>query len=204
MAGCLSGHGGVAHGDWLVRENRASSVVGVTAGNYWESTFAHELGHNMGLHHERYQALLDYDGFPLEDFPFPTAFGFAGPIDDDARTPCLKTIMAYGTECRDTTLRSFLFSNPNRKVAGQAVGVPGTKPSSRVDGPANAVRHVNRMRRRVANFRRTPCLSDGMLVRLQASNGQYVIAVGNGGGAVRADQLRRGRRGLFTLVDHNG
>ena len=96
------------------------------------------------------------------------------------------------------------FSNPNHKVEGLAIGVPGDEPSASVDGPAFAARHLNRMRRYVANWRRAPCLRGGDRVRLQASNGQHVIAVGNGGGAVRANQPGRGPRGRFTLVDHDG
>ncbi len=60
------------------------------------------------------------------------------------------------------------------------------------------------MRRYVTHYWRAPCLGDGGRVRLQASSGEYVVAVGNGGAAVRADQPRPGPRGRFTLVDHNG
>ncbi|MCY4662184.1 MAG: hypothetical protein OXF93_20635 [Acidobacteria bacterium] len=169
---------------------------------------AHETGHNMGLEHERFQ--LVREGKKLRDLRYPGGVGFAGPIDNDPGTPCLITIMAYGTECFETEGQSPLwdyvlrFSNPNAKVDGVALGVRGDRPSGRTDGPAFAARHLNRMRRYVANWRRAPCLEGGMRVRLQASSGEYVVAVGNGGGAVRADQPRPGPRGRFTLVDHNG
>ena len=171
--------------------------------------FAHETGHNMGLNHERYQTLVEWEGpGNLRDLWYPSGVGFAGPIDNDPGTLCVATIMAYGTECYETQEQRLLwpirFSNPNHKVSGVRIGVRGDKPSRRTDGPAFAARHLNRMRRYAANFRRAPCLADRMRVRLQASSGEYVVAVGNGGGPVRADQPRPGPRGRFTLVDHNG
>ncbi len=99
--------------------------------------------------------------------------------------------MAYGTECSGTQglsrrLWPYRFSNPNHRVGGVRIRVRGDRTSERTDGPAFAARHPNRMRRYVANYRRAPCLSDGGRVRLQASSGEYVVAVANGGGPVRA------------------
>lgn len=165
--------------------------------------FPHEIGHNMGLLHERHDEKKS--GTKLRELTYPAGVGFAGPIDHDSDTPCIVTVMAVGRQCVEDGLEQVArFSNPNRLYKDTATGIPGDKPSARVDGPANAARHMNRMRRHVANWRRAPCLRSGSRVRLRASNGQYVVAVGNGGGAVRANQPRRGPRGLFTLVDHNG
>ena len=170
---------------------------------------AHELGHNMGLNHERYQLLADWQGpGTLRDLWYPSGVGFAGPIDNDASTLCAITIMAYGTECFETQEPRWLsverFSNPNHRVGGVRIGVPGNRPSGATDGPAFAARHLNRMRRYVANYRRPLCLRGGARIRLQANSGHYVVAAGNGGGAVVADQPRPGPRGRFTVVDHNG
>ena len=170
--------------------------------------FPHEIGHNLGLRHDRYEWKQgETPDYQLIDAPHPEAFGFAGPIDGDPDTDCIVTIMATGLECVDDGfLQVVRFSNPERKTlrGGIATGIPGTEPSGEADGPANAARHMNRMRRYAANWRRAPCLSGGSSVRLQASNGQYVGAAGHGGGAVRADQRRLEPHGLFTLVDHNG
>ena len=170
--------------------------------------FPHEIGHNFGLNHDRYEwKQAETEDWKLIDAVYPQAFGFAGPIDGDPDTDCIVTIMATGWECVDDGfLQVVRFSNPERETlrGGIATGIPGTEPSGETDGPANATGLMNRMRGYVANWRRAPCLSGGSSVRLQASNGQYVGAVGNGGGAVRADQRRLGPHGLFTLVDHNG
>jgi len=168
--------------------------------------FPHEIGHNLGLRHDRHEwKQSETSGNRLIDAPYPEAFGFAGPIDGDPDTDCIVTIMATGQQCvEDGFLQVVRFSNPERETRGIATGIPGTEPSGATDGPADAAGHMNRMRRYAANWRRAPCLSGGSSVRLQASNGLYVGAVGNGGGAVRADQRRLGPHGLFTLVDHNG
>ena len=84
------------------------------------------------------------------------------------------------------------------------MGVPGDKASSSIDGPADVRRTFNETRRLVANHRIAPCLTGGTRVRLRASNGQYVVAVGNGGGEVLADGSKTDASGRFTVVDANG
>ena len=102
------------------------------------------------------------------------------------------------------------FSNPDQTYSrvpdtpGDPMGVPGDEPSSSVAGPADARRTLNETRRAVANFRVAPCLRDGMRIRLQASNGEHVVAVGNGGGDVLAVGSHLGAWGEFTLADANG
>lgn len=169
----------------------------------------HELGHNMGLMHERYQARYEGEVFdePEERYArYWYSFGYAGPFNNRPDTyPCLVTIMAYGSQCwdeyRDDTVYLLRFSNPNRRYQGDRTGWPGNGPTRRLwNGPSNAVRHLNSTRRLVANWWRAPCIRGGDTVRLQASNGQYVVAVGNGGGAVTADGAGRVPWGRFTVV----
>ena len=208
------------HADW------AFNFLGYTSGIF----FAHENGHNMGLTHDRYETAKPLTGgVSLADFkrhrwiPAHYSFGYVNqPMFEPDAPPSSRwwTIMAYPDQCLDWARERGLdenrfcywdglgqvlrFSNPGRRFDGDRTGVPGNRPSPSVDGPANARRSLNDTSRTVANFRRAPCLSDRMEVRLQAANGNYVIAVGNGGGPVRADQPRPGPRGVFTLVDHNG
>ena len=110
------------------------------------SAFAHELGHGMGLNHER-----QYD---RSNKPFPYSHGYrsevpcAGP---DRVVPCeIRTIMAAQLPHLPR------FSNPRRKwpdETGVPLGVPGDEPSDSADGPADAVRSLNEMRRVIANYR---------------------------------------------------
>lgn len=188
------------------------------------TTFSHEVGHNMGLNHERYQdcrgEAREWCG--SEGVATPYAFGYLNRRMFDVDAPTSSrwwTIMAYGTECYDHAEaegldgdawcwvpggRILRFSNPARRYRGDPTGVPGTQRTRNLRGPADARRTMNRARRDVANWRTAPCLRNGDRVRLQASNGQYLVAAGNGGGAVAANQPRPGPRGRFTLVDHNG
>ena len=175
------------------------------------ATFAHELGHVSGLRHDRY-ATREVDGVALTGVKPAFAFGYVNQRMFVAGAPISsrwKTIMAYSSQCLDGTESHWCpgvlrFSNPRLSINGDPTGVPGDRPSSRVDGPADARRMLNRTRRQVANFRRAPCLRDGVRIRLQAGGGQYVVAVANGGGEVLANQPRPGPRSRFTLVDANG
>ena len=112
--------------------------------------FAHELGHNMGLGHER---ALDPG-----NMPFPYSHAHVVPDDSPELPPeregrGMWTVMtAFLDSSRDIPR----FSNPNLRYpdeSGPAIGVPGDAPSDSADGPADAVRSLNQMRRLVANFR---------------------------------------------------
>ncbi len=88
-------------------------------------SLAHETGHNMGLHYERYRLLLDSEGttWNLRALRYPSGVRFAGPIDRNQSTRSIVTIMAYGTECVETEggqpyTGPLRFSNPNHKIAG--------------------------------------------------------------------------------------
>ena len=184
--------------------------------------FVHELGHTMGLNHDRYAATRCWrcEVAPEQDLtqwePYPYAFGYVNQraLEPDApESSRWRTIMAYGDQCRDAGIRCttlLRFSNPDQThslapdTAGDPMGVPGDDPSPLVDGPADARRTLNEMRRIVANFRVAPCARDGMRIRLHASNGQYVVAVGNGGGEVLAAESHLGPWSELTLVDANG
>ena len=98
------------------------------------------------------------------------------------------------------------FSNPDLSHFGDPLGVPGNAPSTAVTGPADARRRLNETRTAAANFRVAPCLRGGDAVRLllQAPNGQYWTADGNGLGAVTADQDAPGAWEQFHLVDATG
>lgn len=99
-------------------ENLAFSVTDESciSPNY---TFAHELGHNMGLRHDWY---VDPDVTP-----YTYAHGYAD------RSEGWRTIMSYNNVCDDAggyCTRLLYFSNPNNNYSGNPMGVAGTTPAN--------------------------------------------------------------------------
>ena len=141
---------GVAYlaGDYGVSELRCGS-----------STFAHEVGHNSGVNHDRY---VEYDeacetdtSVPcFTDTPAPYAYGYvnqpalSASIDWRRRW---RTLMSYSSQCSDLEIycpEIMRFSNPSQEWFGDRLGVMGERgPSSFTDaadaakrGPADAAR----------------------------------------------------------------
>ena len=122
-------------------------------------TFAHELGHNMGLLHDRYQAARETEE-TIEGWHY-------GYVNQRAFEPGAaestrwRTIMSYPVQCEEILgeeaycPRLAYFSNPRLTYNGDAMGVSADNPSTGVDGPADAVRTLNERRRITANFRRS-------------------------------------------------
>lgn len=81
-------------------------------------TLAHEIGHNMGAHHDRPNA----GNADLALFPF--AFGYT--LDGQFRT-----VMAYGNNCTSCPWVEN-FSNPNVSRNGHATGVAGQTDNAQV------------------------------------------------------------------------
>ena len=145
--------------------------------------FAHELGHSMGLRHERAQ--------DSENTPFPYSHGYvvrdlSPELPPEREGVGWQTIMAAFT---DFDRGIPFFSNPNLRYpdgSGVVIGVPGDAPSDRADGPADAVRSLNGARRVVANFRRSASRCRYELSApqggLPASGGEFRIGVRAGSG----------------------
>ena len=128
--------------------------------------FAHELGHNMGLEHDRYAS------FPSKG-RFPYGFGYVNQraFEDGAPMSARwRTIMAYSLQCEEASLtipdfncRAVLrFSNPRQTYDGDPLGVFGEEQpldETRVawaSGPSDAVRTLNNGRVFVEQFRTVP------------------------------------------------
>ena len=114
------------------------------AGEY-PSVFAHEIGHCLGVAHERSEAGL---GFTY-NYGFPT-IGFHD-TNRDARA-CDHTIMSYDIECGGFVP---FYASPWRyhPEDGHPLGVTRFSRVRGVRGPADAVLAINRNRHRVANLR---------------------------------------------------
>lgn len=149
------GYCGIAYKMNTVSNAFATSAFGVTkrtcvSPNY---SFAHEMGHNMGLGHDRY--------ITTSNSPYPYCHGYVNQAALVGGAPANKrwrTIMAYNTECSDNGFgctRLKRFSNPYLFNTGDRMGVLGSAASSSTDGPADARRCLNNTRSTVANFRGT-------------------------------------------------
>ena len=149
-------------------ESEAFSVSNVRAENI---LFAHELGHNMGLNHDRFEQ--DWTGrlapdHPDNNKPYPYSYGYVNQkMFEPGAAPSTRwrTIMAYSWQCREQLYVHcapiLRFSNADQAWAGDPLGVPGDAPSSSVTGPSDAQRSLDATRVTVANFRassdRTTC-----------------------------------------------
>ncbi len=112
------------------------------------SAIAHVLGHVMGAHHDR----ANYNG----NLPFPYSHGYELPDVRFGLEPQPEDeVFPYWTIMGSSGGNMPRFSNPRQRFRGVALGVPGDEPSSRVDGPADAVRSMDETRRLVANHRRS-------------------------------------------------
>lgn len=96
--------------------------------------FAHELGHNFGLQHDR---------FTNNDGGFqPYAHGYVAPSES------WYTIMAYPNGCNFNCSPLNRWSNPSQKINGEPLGVP----IGNIDAADN-VAAINLTKSDVANFR---------------------------------------------------
>ena len=127
--------------------------------------FAHELGHNMGLRHERSD--------DNRNTPYPYSHGY-GVSHGGAY---------YRTIMHKAGADLPRFSNPRHLYpdsSGRPLGVPGDAPSSSPNGPADAARSLNNTAAAVANFRdsATGCRYDlPPPSDVTAEGGSFTIAV---------------------------
>ena len=105
--------------------------------------FAHEVGHNFGVGHERHE-------FIGTRGPATHGHGFT-------TMSCDQTIMSFGTECYGGAYRPGLpfYASPWRysPIDGRALGVTRFSKVRGARGPAEAVLTLNRNRDHVANYR---------------------------------------------------
>ena len=122
---------------------------------------AHEIGHNMGLHHDRFS-----DQVSRGDVSSHPAYGYVNQRLLDANAPPSsrwRTIMAYRTHCRLADVYcSWLprFSNPRQRHNGDPLGVAYGTGEKGVTGAADAAAVLNAMGPAVAAWRERPSEAD--------------------------------------------
>ena len=135
-------------------------------------TFAHEIGHNSGVNHDRYveydeECDVDDDTPCFDDIPSPYAYGYVNHLGLDSSAPLerrWRTLMAYSHQCVDADvpcLQLMRFSNPEQTWYGDDLGVHGTASSSSYRdaedaarrGPADAARTHREFAHDLANRR---------------------------------------------------
>ncbi|MCY4572570.1 MAG: M12 family metallo-peptidase [Gemmatimonadetes bacterium] len=121
--------------------------------------FAHELGHNLGLRHDRYQVLHHESG----PYPHP-AYGYVNPqglAQDRSPARRWRTIMSYPAQCDYyffSCTQLFRFSNPRQTWNDDPMGVAYGAGGSGLTGPADAAAVLVHTGPAVARWRERPSL----------------------------------------------
>ena len=135
-----------------------SCGIAYMAGDYGVSelfcgsdTFAHEVGHNSGVNHDRY---VEYDDTcdTNADVPCfgpsaaPTSYGYVNQRGLTSTAPFewrWRTVMSYSNQCRDAEVgcsKLMRFSNPAQSWYGDSLGVSGTRERSSYRDAADAAK----------------------------------------------------------------
>ena len=133
-------------------ENDAFAVTAVDS----EKVFTHEIGHNFGVAHDRF----DYRSL-RKIYPYSHGYVNERAFDPEASPDALwHTVMGVSGRCRDSGLyceRLLRFSNPDQTYLGDPLGVPADDPATGLNGPADARLTVNNAARWVGSLRSEAC-----------------------------------------------
>ena len=184
--------GGGGMGSLLRVEDPAASAVSISVSlsRYGAGAlFAHELGHVMGLLHDRYEEGRRPNASPRASLS-PWSYGYVNQraFDSGATEESRwRTIMSYNSQCRDEGFQCRQlprFSDPSQNYpddSGDPLGVPGDEQMDALDGPADAVRSLKGNKRLVAGFRQSATRCDFRLSderrEIPASGGVFSVDV---------------------------
>ncbi len=174
-------------------KNSGFSVVNVgSSGNYYcfDSTLAHEVGHNFGCNHDR-----DHSA---DGGAFPYSYGYDIPGS-------FATIMSYDSPKID------YFSNPNKLYNGQPIGKPEGDPEA-----ADNAKTINRTDVMVANYINrnensqpanpvitiTPTSIDFGSVEAGKSKSSTISVVNTGGGTLNISSVSISGSTDFSITDN--
>lgn len=127
----------------------------------FNKTFIHEMGHNMGLHHDWFVNSRTTPCAWHHGYVNQAVIPSGQPTGDRWRT-----VMAYNNHCSANGFncsRLAYWSNPSNTLTGDPMGVVRTSSTN----PADAAYGLNRTICVVANFRTPPAASVAVSARLQ-------------------------------------
>ena len=133
-------------------------AFGVTHDAAGGSAFVHELGHNLGLRHDRYELLQRFG----RELPSHPGYGYVNQraFDADAQgRGRWRTVMSYDTQCEANGVSCpalLRYSNPHQTHAGDPLGVPADSDATGAAGPSDAAAVLNATGPAVAAWRDRP------------------------------------------------
>ena len=151
-----------------------------------EEVFAHEIGHNFGVAHDRY-----VHGGLSTIYPYAHGYVNKKSFEPEAFPETLwHTVMAYDDRCNDAGLSCewlLRFSNPDQSYLGDPLGVSADNTATGFDGPADARLTVNNTARWVGSLRSEACTSFAVkpeVVVAPVDGGEIALRVEAGDGCV--------------------
>ena len=130
---------------------RLSGSFGVSHLRCGSDTFAHEIGHNSGVNHDRYvkydeECETDPETPCFNDFPSAYAYGYVNQLGLNSGAPRerrWRTVMSYAEQCSEADVfcpELMRFSNADQSWYGDWLGVYGTHGLSSYRDAADAAR----------------------------------------------------------------
>ena len=157
-----TGNGGEAYANTLLNipDNIAyADTLAFAVAPIYKHIFTHELGHAMGLAHDRYEQGCLQGNCNKYTAAYPYGYGYVnlrGLAPGAPQSRRWYTVMAYASLCFDLGIgckSNDHFSNPQKTYHGDPMGISSTSTALGKDGPADAARALNNVRTIVANFR---------------------------------------------------